>query len=88
MFKRDPSYVSLQNNPTLKSCWENGKNVIVSYDHSEHHRHALWHNITYFYGNTMDRAKIKSKLQDALEKKRPSDCKLSLSLKLLLTFWR
>ncbi|XP_037546964.1 PI-PLC X domain-containing protein 1-like [Nematolebias whitei] len=60
-------------NPTLKSCWEKGKNVIVSYDHSEHQRHALWQSITYFYGNTMDRAKIKSKLQDALEKKRPSD---------------
>ncbi|XP_015250082.1 PREDICTED: PI-PLC X domain-containing protein 1-like [Cyprinodon variegatus] len=57
-------------NPTLKHCWDNGKNVIVSYDHPSYHQAVLWRKITYYYGNSMDRAKITAKLCQALEKQK------------------
>lgn len=62
------------NTPTLKSCWNQGKNVIVSYDQPSYYfNHSLlWRKITYYYGNSMDRAKITAKLSEALKKEKSS----------------
>ncbi|XP_017271599.1 PI-PLC X domain-containing protein 1-like isoform X2 [Kryptolebias marmoratus] len=72
------------NTPTLKSCWDKGKNVLVSYDHSAFQQPAVWRKIPYFYGDSMDRDKNTSTLREALEKKRPSNyfyvCGLNLTL--------
>ncbi|XP_031151243.1 PI-PLC X domain-containing protein 1-like isoform X2 [Sander lucioperca] len=55
--------------PTLKSCWDKGTNVIVSYDHSANQEPELWPGIKYYYGNSMDPATIESKLESALHKR-------------------
>ncbi|XP_021172938.2 PI-PLC X domain-containing protein 1 [Fundulus heteroclitus] len=60
------------NTPTLKGCWNEGKNVIVSYDHPSysHSFNFLWRKITYYYGNSMDRTQITAKLCQGLEKEK------------------
>ncbi|XP_032429552.1 PI-PLC X domain-containing protein 1-like [Xiphophorus hellerii] len=58
------------NSPTLKSCWNQGKNIIVSYDNTQFQQPVLWRKITYYYGNSMDRAVITAKLCQALEKEK------------------
>ncbi|KAK5880800.1 hypothetical protein CesoFtcFv8_021671 [Champsocephalus esox] len=40
--------------PTLKSCWENGTNVIISYDYPANMHQEIWGKIPYYYGNSMD----------------------------------
>ncbi|KAF7204884.1 PI-PLC X domain-containing protein 1 [Nothobranchius furzeri] len=70
--------------PTLNACWGQGKNVIVSYDHPAYHQPALWRKIPYYYGKSMDRSNIIAKLQDVLEKQKPSSyffvCGINLTL--------
>ncbi|CAK6974292.1 PI-PLC X domain-containing protein 1-like [Scomber scombrus] len=70
--------------PTLKYCWQKSRNVIVSYDYPAIYSPKLWGKITYFYGNTMDPAKVESILQQILETKKPSNsffvCGLNLTL--------
>ncbi|XP_029953395.1 PI-PLC X domain-containing protein 1-like [Salarias fasciatus] len=70
--------------PTLKSCWDQGRNVIVSYDYPANQHPEIWGKIIYFYGNTMHPAKVESKLCHVLEKERPSKrffvCGLNLTL--------
>ncbi|XP_070847126.1 PI-PLC X domain-containing protein 1-like isoform X1 [Chaetodon trifascialis] len=72
------------NIPTLERCWNQGKNVIVSYDYPPAQQAGLWSKITYFYGQSMDLTKVESKLRQALE--RPGSihsffvCGLNLTL--------
>ncbi|XP_061564306.1 PI-PLC X domain-containing protein 1-like isoform X2 [Cololabis saira] len=70
--------------PTLKSCWDRGKNIIVSYDHPAYLQPALWGKINYYYGDSMDTTKIQSKLCHVLEQKRPSNCFFVCGLNLTL----
>lgn len=57
--------------PTLKSCWDQSKNVIVSYDYPVGQHPEIWGRIQYFYGNSMDPIKVESKLRQYLEKPKP-----------------
>ncbi|XP_034564246.1 PI-PLC X domain-containing protein 1-like [Notolabrus celidotus] len=70
--------------PTLKRCWDKGRNIIVSYDYPKCHDIELWSKIPYFYGGSMDTTKVESELCHALEKRRPSHsffvCGLNLTL--------
>nr|XP_019938521.1 PREDICTED: PI-PLC X domain-containing protein 1-like isoform X1 [Paralichthys olivaceus] len=72
------------NIPSLKSCWDQGRNVIVSYDYSANQHPEMWGRIPYCYGNSMDPAEVESKLRQALEKTRSSQgfhvCGLNLTL--------
>ncbi|XP_040032594.1 PI-PLC X domain-containing protein 1 isoform X2 [Gasterosteus aculeatus] len=69
--------------PTLKSCWDKGRNVIVSYD-SRQHFNELWSKIPYYYGNSMNTRDVESKLCQFLEKPSPAQsffvCGLNLTL--------
>lgn len=58
--------------PTLKSCWDKGRNVIVSYDYQAAHHPQLWSKITYYYGNSMKPAEVESKLIQDLAHAWPS----------------
>ncbi|XP_034050466.1 PI-PLC X domain-containing protein 1-like [Thalassophryne amazonica] len=70
--------------PTLKYCWENKKNVIVSYDYQPNQHPELWSKIIYFYGNTMKSTEIEKTLQHNLDKQKPNKgfyvCGLNLTL--------
>ncbi|XP_028423450.1 PI-PLC X domain-containing protein 1-like [Perca flavescens] len=71
--------------PTLKSCWDKGTNVIVSYDYSASQEPELWPGITYYYGNSMDPATVESKLESELRMRGPDAqgffvCGLNLTL--------
>ncbi|XP_027145152.1 PI-PLC X domain-containing protein 1 [Larimichthys crocea] len=70
--------------PTLKSCWDKGRNVIVSYDYQAAHHPQLWSKITYYYGNSMKPAEVESKLIQDLAHAWPSKnffvCGLNLTL--------
>ncbi|KAM6896858.1 PI-PLC X domain-containing protein 1-like [Xenentodon cancila] len=70
--------------PTLKSCWDQGKNIIVSYDHHAYIQPALWGKINYYYGNSMDTAQIQALLRHVLETQKSSNyffvCGLNLTL--------
>ncbi|XP_073346264.1 PI-PLC X domain-containing protein 1-like [Pagrus major] len=70
--------------PTLKKCWDQGRNVIVSYDYPIKRPLEMWTEIIYYYGNSMDSTKVESKLRQQLEKGRPSKqffvCGLNLTL--------
>ncbi|XP_008289302.1 PI-PLC X domain-containing protein 1-like [Stegastes partitus] len=70
--------------PTLKGCWDQGRNVIVSYDYRAHKHNDIWKKINYYYGNSMDPAIIEAKLCQVLEKERPVQhffvCGLNLTL--------
>ncbi|CAJ1081175.1 PI-PLC X domain-containing protein 1-like [Xyrichtys novacula] len=69
--------------PTLKSCWDKDRNIIVSYDY-QHHQAELWGKIRYFYGKSMNPAEVEAELTRVLEKSRPSKgffvCGLNLTL--------
>ncbi|XP_053269782.1 PI-PLC X domain-containing protein 1 isoform X2 [Pleuronectes platessa] len=73
-----------RNIPTLKSCWDQGRNVIVSYDYSANQHPEMWGRIPYYYGDSMDPAEVESKLRQSLEKGRSSEafyvCGLNLTL--------
>ncbi|KAM7371185.1 hypothetical protein PAMP_010676 [Pampus punctatissimus] len=69
--------------PTLKCCWEQGRNVIVSYDDPASQNPYIWSKIMYSYGNTMDPAKVESKLDQAL-KAKPLKCFFVCGLNLTL----
>ncbi|MED6290029.1 hypothetical protein CHARACLAT_008898 [Characodon lateralis] len=56
--------------PTLKTCWNQGKNIIVSYDYLAFNQPLIWRKIKYYYGNSMDHAKIIAKLSQDLEKEK------------------
>lgn len=60
-----------QDTPTPRSCWAQGKNVIVSYDYPIGQHPEMWGRIQYFYGNSMDPIKVEKKLQHDLEKPKP-----------------
>lgn len=88
-----------QNHPTLKSCWDSGRHVIISDPFSMNHHPELWKSITYFYGNTMVPSKVRSALDDKLRDHRPDNvffvCGLNLTLpenlealKHVVFFWR
>lgn len=70
--------------PTLKKCWDKGRNVIVSYDYPATQHIEIWSKITYFYGKSMKPVKVESKLRQLLETARPSNrffvCGLNLTL--------
>lgn len=69
--------------PTLKSCWDQGRNVIVSYDYPESPDPELWSRILYYYGNSMDTNKVQAELRKELEKGKPYGffvCGLNLTL--------
>ncbi|KAM3592753.1 uncharacterized protein V6R79_024490 [Siganus canaliculatus] len=70
--------------PSLKSCWDQGRNVIVSYDYPTSQHPEIWSRILYFYGNSMDTRKVQAKLCQDLETKRPPNwffvCGLNLTL--------
>nr|XP_046232814.1 PI-PLC X domain-containing protein 1-like [Scatophagus argus] len=53
--------------PTLKLCWDTGRNVIVSYDHKANQDNQLWSKITYYYGNSMDPVTVESNLTEKLK---------------------
>ncbi|XP_076737045.1 PI-PLC X domain-containing protein 1 [Maylandia zebra] len=70
--------------PTLQNCWDQGKNVIVSYDYPANYHPEMWKKITYYYANSMDRAQVKSKISEALGKEKTSNyffvCGLNMTL--------
>uniref|UniRef100_UPI0037E75ABA PI-PLC X domain-containing protein 1-like isoform X1 n=2 Tax=Semicossyphus pulcher TaxID=241346 RepID=UPI0037E75ABA len=70
--------------PTLKRCWDKGRNIIVSYDYPANHHIEFWKKIKYFYGNSMDPTKVESELRQVLEKSRPSYCFFVCGLNLTL----
>ncbi|XP_029978145.1 PI-PLC X domain-containing protein 1-like [Sphaeramia orbicularis] len=53
---------------TLKRCWDDKTNVMVTYgDRAEVQKHPeLWSNITYYYGDTMDPEVLKNKVYEDL----------------------
>ncbi|TNN04185.1 hypothetical protein fugu_001214 [Takifugu bimaculatus] len=73
-----------KDSPTLKSCWDEGKNVILSYDYPVGQHPEMWGRIQYFYGNSMDPITVESKLCQYLEKPKPMKgffvCGLNLTL--------
>uniref|UniRef100_A0A7N6AD29 Phosphatidylinositol-specific phospholipase C X domain-containing protein n=1 Tax=Anabas testudineus TaxID=64144 RepID=A0A7N6AD29_ANATE len=77
-------YVSQQVTPTLRSCWDQGTNVIVSYDYPAIHDSYMWSKISYFYGDSMKIARVESVLSEVLEKTRPSHCFFVCGLNLTL----
>ncbi|XP_035524432.1 PI-PLC X domain-containing protein 1-like [Morone saxatilis] len=69
--------------PTLKSCWDKGRNVIVSYDYAAIQDPELWRKILYYYGNNMNPTEVESKLQEDLKNGKPYGffvCGLNLTL--------
>uniref|UniRef100_A0A3P9HLW7 Phosphatidylinositol-specific phospholipase C X domain-containing protein n=1 Tax=Oryzias latipes TaxID=8090 RepID=A0A3P9HLW7_ORYLA len=70
--------------PTLKTCWDHGRNVIVSYDHPAYQQTALWTKIKYYYADSMDRAVVVSTLSHVLETGKPSNCFFVCGLNLTL----
>uniref|UniRef100_A0A673APW9 Phosphatidylinositol-specific phospholipase C X domain-containing protein n=1 Tax=Sphaeramia orbicularis TaxID=375764 RepID=A0A673APW9_9TELE len=64
---------------TLKRCWDDKTNVMVTYgDRAEVQKHPeLWSNITYYYGDTMDPEVLKNKVYEDLTN-ATTDCKLNL----------
>ncbi|XP_018559235.1 PI-PLC X domain-containing protein 1 isoform X1 [Lates calcarifer] len=72
------------NIPTLKRCWDQGRNVIVSYDYPANQHPEIWGKIKYYYGKSMDPAKVESELCWVLETPRPNPsffvCGLNLTL--------
>uniref|UniRef100_A0A4W6CUN4 Phosphatidylinositol-specific phospholipase C X domain-containing protein n=1 Tax=Lates calcarifer TaxID=8187 RepID=A0A4W6CUN4_LATCA len=54
------------NIPTLKRCWDQGRNVIVSYDYPANQHPEIWGKIKYYYGKSMDPTP------------RPNPCELTL----------
>ncbi|XP_060951575.1 PI-PLC X domain-containing protein 1-like [Limanda limanda] len=78
---RNPEFWNI---PTLKSCWDSGRNVIVSYDYSANQHPEMWGRIPYYYGDSMDPAEVESKLCQGLVQGRCSQgfyvCGLNLTL--------
>ncbi|XP_029312627.1 PI-PLC X domain-containing protein 1-like [Cottoperca gobio] len=70
--------------PTLKSCWDKGTHVIVSYDYPANQHPEIWSKIPYYYGNSMDTTKVESELRQVLETKRPAHCFFVCGLNLTL----
>lgn len=70
--------------PSLKSCWDQKHNVMVSYDYPANQHIEIWGKIAYYYGNTMDPNKVQSQLRLNLEKRgKPRGfivCGLNLTL--------
>lgn len=60
---------SQQGVPSLKSCWDQKHNVMVSYDYPANQHIEIWGKIAYYYGNTMDPNKVQSQLRLNLEKR-------------------
>nr|XP_057907192.1 PI-PLC X domain-containing protein 1-like isoform X1 [Doryrhamphus excisus] len=63
-----------QDNPTLRSCWSRGQQVIVSYDNQEMaQRHPeLWTGIPYWYADSPDPNKVIAYLEAQKQKGRPA----------------
>ncbi|XP_068439928.1 PI-PLC X domain-containing protein 1-like [Clinocottus analis] len=76
--------IHIRDKLTLRSCWDKGKNVIVSYDYPTTQHGDIWSKIPYFYGDTMNTTKLESKLRHVLETARPVKyffvCGLNLTL--------
>lgn len=70
--------VCQQDIPTLKSCWDQGRNVIVSYDYPANQHPEMWGKIPYYYGDSMDPGKVETELRRVLETARPCQCEFSL----------
>ncbi|XP_037610212.1 PI-PLC X domain-containing protein 1-like [Sebastes umbrosus] len=72
--------------PTLRRCWDKGRNVIVSYEYpalADLHI-EIWSKIPYIYGNSMDTRKVGSALRHVLETHRPTYCLYVCGLNLTL----
>ncbi|XP_030255566.1 PI-PLC X domain-containing protein 1-like isoform X2 [Sparus aurata] len=78
------THTDVEDTPTLKKCWDQGRNIIVSYDWQAKRPLEIWTEIIYYYGNSMDPTKVESNLRQQLEKGRPSRhffvCGLNLTL--------
>lgn len=63
-----------QDIPTLQSCWDSKKQVIVSYDLRQAicQNVELWDRIPYSYGNTLDPETVISVLNKKLQEGRPA----------------
>ncbi|KAK5850446.1 hypothetical protein PBY51_001327 [Eleginops maclovinus] len=70
--------------PTLRSCWDNGTNVIISYDYPASMHKEIWGKIPYYYGDSMSITKVESVLRHTLEKERPNKCLFVCGLNLTL----
>lgn len=70
--------------PTLKKSWDQGRNVIVSYDYAVQKQPTIWNKIIYYYGNSMNTTEVQTKLRKDLGKKRSAQsffvCGLNLTL--------
>lgn len=72
--------------PSLKSCWDQRRNVIVSYDYPTNQHIEMWGKIAYYYGNTMDPVVVQNQLRLKLEKRgKPTGELLVSSLTDLIT---
>ncbi|KAF3853193.1 hypothetical protein F7725_013881 [Dissostichus mawsoni] len=66
-----------------RSCWENGTNVIISYDYPANMHQEIWGKIPYYYGNSMDITKVETKLVVFWKRTDPTSlfvCGLNLTL--------
>ncbi|KAM6898073.1 PI-PLC X domain-containing protein 1-like [Lycodopsis pacificus] len=76
--------IHIRDTLTLRSCWDKGRNVIVSYDYPTLQHGELWSKILYYYGDSMDTTKVESKLRHMLETARPVKCFFVCGLNLTL----
>ncbi|XP_054629410.1 PI-PLC X domain-containing protein 1-like isoform X6 [Dunckerocampus dactyliophorus] len=69
-----PKLCSSQDNPTLRSCWSTGQQVIVSYENQEmvQCHPELWTGIPYWYADSPDPNKVIAYLEAQKHKGRPA----------------
>ncbi|XP_062330239.1 PI-PLC X domain-containing protein 1-like [Osmerus eperlanus] len=63
-----------QDLPTLQTCWESKKQVIISYDflRASDQNLELWLSVPYHYGDTLDPEKVIAVLDQKLQEGRPA----------------
>lgn len=65
--------------PSLKHCWENGYQVVLSYDKSGVNDDAfLWPRIEYWWADNSDPKEVISYLNDQKQKGRPGGLKYKI----------
>ncbi|XP_061918951.1 PI-PLC X domain-containing protein 1-like isoform X2 [Entelurus aequoreus] len=69
-----PKLCSSQDNPTLRSCWSRGQQVIVSYDNQDmaQDHPELWTGIPYWYADSPNPEKVVAYLEAQKRKGRPA----------------